>query len=535
MISRYSDFDMDPIETLESRRLALQEKLDAAKTAKERNKLGQFATPTKLACDVLSYAHNLVPAEFPIRFLDPAIGTGSFYSALLQVFSDRRIEKATGFEIDAHYGCPAHELWRNHSLDLHLADFTASAPPTEGDGYNLIICNPPYVRHHHMDKAEKGRLLAATAAASGIKMPGLAGLYCYFIGLAHGWMAADGLAGWLIPSEFMDVNYGVPIKRYLLNHVELLRIHRFDPNDLQFGDALVSSAVVWFRKRKPSPDNQIEFSYGGSLASPKISRMVPAASLQDTAKWTSLAADGVREISQELRLADFFDIKRGLATGDNRFFIMTRDQIAAHGLPMQFFKPILPGPRYLETDVIDAEPDGTPKLSRQLFMLDCRLPESDVKAQFPALWAYLQAGKPTVAETYLCSRRTPWYSQENRPPAPFICTYMGRNMEKRDKPFRFIFNQSQATAANVYLLLYPKPVLIKALANNPMLGRKVWEFMNKIDAATLLGEGRVYGGGLYKMEPKELANVPAGAIAALLSASGDRPRLQVDPLKEEAA
>jgi adenine-specific DNA-methyltransferase len=90
---------------------------------------------------------------------------------------------------------------------------------------------------------------------------------------------------------------------------------------------------------------------------------------------------------------------------------------------------------------------------------------------------------------------------------------MGRNMAKRDKPFRFILNRSKATAANVYLLLYPKPALAKALAENPGLSRQIWEFLNSIDAATLLGEGRVYGGGLYKMEPKELANVLAEAIA----------------------
>ena len=55
-------------------------------------------------------------------------------------------------------------------------------------------------------------------------------------------MADDGLAAWLIPSEFMDVNYGRAIKEYLLNQVTLLRIHRFDPSDVQFNDALVSSA-----------------------------------------------------------------------------------------------------------------------------------------------------------------------------------------------------------------------------------------------------------------------------------------------------
>lgn len=193
-------------------------------------------------------------------------------------------------------------------------------------------------------------------------------------------LAAIG-AWLLIPSEFMDVNYGVPVKRYLLNQVELIRIHRFDPSELQFGDALVSSAVVWFRKRKPAAGHQVEFSYGGTLARPKITRTVPLSTLQGAAKWTSLAADGVRAITDGLRLADFFDIKRGLATGDNSFFILSREQIAAHDLPMEFLKPILPSARHLETDIIETDPDGSPKLTRQLFMLDCRLPEAEVKAR----------------------------------------------------------------------------------------------------------------------------------------------------------
>jgi hypothetical protein len=112
---------------------------------------------------------------------------------------------------------------------------------------------------------------------------------------------------------------------------------------------------------------------------------------------------------------------------------------------------------------------------------------------------------------------------------------MGRNMAKRDKPFRFFLNRSQATAANVYLLLYPKPALAAALAHNRKLGRQVWEFLNSTDAATLLGEGRVYRGGLYKMEPKELANVPAEAIAAMLPIAADRAAKQGEMFTDRAA
>lgn len=503
---------MDALAQIEQQRRDIQANCDAAKTQPERNQLGQFATPPSLANDILDHARRLMPAETRVRFLDPGIGTGSFYAAFLRSFRPQDIAGATGFEIDPHYGLPARSLWRNHPLEIHLEDFTSSVPPHEG--YNLIVCNPPYVRHHHMEAAEKARLQSAAKAACGMRISGLGGLYCHFMGIAHAWLANDGIAAWLVPSEFMDVNYGLAIKKYLLRQVELIRIHRFDPNELQFSDALVSSAVVWFRKRKPRVDHAVEFTYGGTHAKPNHVRHVPISALHTEAKWTRFPLADVRAINQGLRLEDFFKIQRGLATGDNQFFIMTPEQVAERNLPREFFKPILPGPRYLTADVIEAEADGTPKIDRQLFLLDCKLHEAEVQARYPSLWAYLENGVPDVSERYLCRYRSPWYSQENRAPAPFMCTYMGRDV-KGCRPIRFILNRSRAIAANVYLLLYPKPALAYALQADPGIAVKVWNFLNQIDLEALLGEGRVYGGGLYKMEPRELANVPADSIADL--------------------
>ena len=73
------------IDDIEQKRIALQAELDSSKTQAERNRLGQFATPTTLAREVLEYASRLIPDNEKISFLDPAIGIGSFYSALLKV------------------------------------------------------------------------------------------------------------------------------------------------------------------------------------------------------------------------------------------------------------------------------------------------------------------------------------------------------------------------------------------------------------------------------------------------------------------
>jgi hypothetical protein len=71
----------------EAQRQLAQRRLDEAKTAAERNRLGQFATPPALALDIARYARELWQGRTTAAaFLDPAIGTGSFYSALRQVF-----------------------------------------------------------------------------------------------------------------------------------------------------------------------------------------------------------------------------------------------------------------------------------------------------------------------------------------------------------------------------------------------------------------------------------------------------------------
>jgi len=501
----------------EQERLALQLELDAGKTQAERNRMGQFATPSALALDILDYARATLGPDEPVRFLDPAIGTGAFYSALRSVFPATRIAAATGFEIDPHYGRPAAALWKDTGLDLRLADFTTASPEA---AYNLVICNPPYVRHHHVVNGEKVRLQHAAAQACGVRIGGLAGLYCYFLALTHAWMEEDGLAGWLIPSEFMDVNYGRQVKRYLLEHTTLLHIHRFDPADVQFDDALVSSAVVWFRKAPPPCGHSVRFTFGGTLRAPRDERMVPAAVLATEAKWTRFPAAAPRVKSALPTIDDFFNVKRGLATGDNRFFILTPEEIEERELPREMFRPILPSPRYLPTDEIEADEHGIPLISQRLFLLDCRLPEAEVKKRYPRLWAYFQQGSGDIAARYLCRHRSPWYAQENRPPAPFVCTYLGRNGTARGRPFRFILNRSAATIANVYLALYPKPFLAKALAENPGLDREIWHVLNRITPDELLGEGRVYGGGLHKLEPKELANVPVPEIAGLVPQGG---------------
>lgn len=515
------------VDALEQRRRALQAALDGHKTQVARNRLGQFATPTPLAREVLAFGLDLLPQGEAVRFLDPAIGTGSFYAALQAARQHRGVAWARGFEIDPHYGVPAQQLWEGEPLQITLDDFTRQpAPSEEAQQANLLICNPPYVRHHHLEGAEKRRLQEAARTVAHVEMSGLSGLYGYFMALAHGWMSEGGIAGWLIPSEFMDVNYGKALRAYLLREVTLLHIHRFDPHDSQFDDALVSSAVVWFRKEKPPADHAVTFSYGGTLQGPALVKAVSVQDLARSEKWTRFPQKAALPEHSGYRLGDLFAIKRGLATGDNGFFILDEDRAHSLKLPRQFLRPILPSTRYVQGDEIHADAAGVPLLGKRLFLLDCDLPEHEVQRDHPALWAYLQTGVDHVASRYLCRARRHWYAQERRPAAPIVCTYMSRS-DQGGRPFRFLLNNSQATATNVYLCLYPQPLLVNQLRQRPGAMRALWQALNAIDKQTLIGNGRVYGGGLHKLEPKELANVPVDELAALVGLAHKAPVRQL--------
>lgn len=506
------------LKSTEQSRQVLQERLDQLKPAEERNRCGQYATPFLFAQEIVEQTARYLQDIDKIAFLDPAFGTGAFYSALLSVFPEQTIEKSRGIEIDSHYALPARELWKTFPLQLDIEDFThLAAPESETEKYNVVICNPPYVRHHHLPQEKKAQLQQFIIYHWRYTLSGLAGYYCYFLLYADLWLRQDGIGCWLIPNEFLDVNYGRAIKQYLTQDVTLLRIHKFSSDDVKFDDALVTSIVMWFRKELPCSDHEVIFSSGTSLSSPEIKQHHVLQQLQPTEKWTRYFQSKIAIPNTSPVVGDFFTIKRGIATGDNKFFILDESKIHAEKLPKQFFSPILPSPRYLKSDRIDSFQDGTPNIQKRLFLLNCSLAEETIQKEYPSLWMYLSKGIGTVSERYICRHRTPWYRQEQREPALLLCTYMGRNQ----KPFRFILNNSQAVAANVYLYLYPKPVLQRLIEQNFTLAESIWELLNNLDIELFIQNGRVYGGGLHKLEPKELQSIPIPEMCSI------EPRLHI--------
>lgn len=497
----------------ESRRTQEQVRLDAERTGEERNKDGQFATPYPLALQIARYTlthTSKQPGEAPTRVLEPSCGSGAFISACLDVDGTVQI---TGVELDKRFYDLANELWGSRA-DLHHSDYLEWVAQNDGP-FDVLIANPPYVRHHHLTAAQKSAFHTKATQVTGVTLSKLAGLYVYFVLISHDQLAPGAVSSWLIPAEFMGVNYGSALRDYLTKNVTLERIHSFAADNVQFDDALVTSCVVTFTKSLPPPDHCTSFTVGADFTNPTETNSVTQRTLLGEKKWGRLFPNVAQpDFGSTTRLGDLFKIQRGIATGANKFFIMPREKALGLGISPQHLRPILPSPRDMKLSSIPSDPDGWPSTGDQQALINCQEPLETLKD--PGLAKYLNEAPESVTSAYLVAHRSPWYSQEQRPPAPILCTYMGRGTS----PFRFIRNRSQATVTNTYLGLFPLPQFSGAVTDLDAALDVVWEALASIPATTLTHAGREYGGGLQKLEPKELADIPADAIIEELHAKG---------------
>jgi hypothetical protein len=321
------------------------------------------------------------------------------------------------------------------------------------------------------------------------------------------WLQNNGISVWLVPNEFLDVNYGREIKKFLLKKVKLLRIHRFSPLKKQFSDALVTSTVVFYSTGQTS--DTVLFTTGDDINKPDTQKLILSKNLNPNDKWSSYFFAQSKTNKYMISIGDYFCVRRGIATGSNKHFILTNEAIERLDIPDEYLKPILPSPRYITSDIIETGADGYIAGIKNRYLLNVTCSENEMINLPENLIHYLNKIFIEIKDNYIIRNRSPWFKQEYRPECPFLISYMGRNP---NEPFRLFLNKTNATAPNVYLMLYPKFNWKEAEAQNRGFLKNLHGKLQTISSETFVSSGRVYGGGLYKLEPKELMSVPIDNI-----------------------
>lgn len=497
--------------------------------AAHRRAHAQVLTPPELSALMAAWIAEACPATL----LDPAFGTGILARA---VAAQRPGIAVTGWEIDPAIAAAGQAACAAEGLapDLRIGDFLASpAGPVEA-----VIANPPWLR----PLAGNGlrAQIRAMALRTGVPLQGAVNAYTLFVIEACLRLRPGGRGAFLLPAEWANANSGAVLKEFLLSRGLLRRLVSVCNLRPVFADALTTASLVLVeapRSGEALPESVacLFVPEGAALPGPGTSgRPVPVAALRAAPKWDVLLRDlPAAPPPGFVRLAALATTRRGLATGANGFFHLSRAAALAQGIAPHRWLPCVakagdaPGPVFTAADLDTLEAAGRPTV-----FLDLTPPLAPSEA------AYVDAGAAEGLDArFLTRNRTPWHAPERLSVAPIWAATFARDR------LRFVLNEAGALQLTAFHGIFPE-------RRDRAFLRALTACLNAAPVACLAeAQLRRYGGGLRKIEPRDLLEisvpdlrrVPPARLAALgraLAALNEGRRgaqARLDRLVEEVA
>lgn len=447
------------------------------KTAPERRHHGATFTPDRVVSAMVQWA---LAHHRPQTIVDPGAGSARYAIAAAQAFPDAQV---IAVEIDPMLRVIAKTrilmMGLNDRIQVHPGSFLTMERPASA-GRMLFIGNPPYVRHHDISVSDKNDFTQRCQALN-VPITRLAGLHLHFM-IKMFVMAQPGDAMAVITAaEWLETNYGRGLRHLLASGAHTVSVDSFAKDDLVFDDALVAATIVCVRFNDECPSVRI-----GTLVadSTDLGRGVPwpVDQARSARSWndmvTSQEAPGHSRV-----LGDLFRVSRGLSTGMNAVWIVSRE--TPH-LPDRFLHPCITQSEDIST-ASGYQLSSSEHLSKVILLPETLDGLSNVERD--EVEAFLDWARARGADqTFTARQRKVWWSIAHKETAPIVMTYMGR------RPPVFAFNTVRAQFLNIAHGLYPKV----ALTDDEVKALVVWLNQN-----VSTKKGRAYAGGLVKFEPSE--------------------------------
>lgn len=417
-------------------------------TAKE---LGAYYTPEGMVRTLCSYA---VRTPFD-TVLDPSCGEGIFLAnaveRLLDLGADpRRLsDQVAGVEIQGAALARAQGalLSRHPSLRwgrLARDNFFDFAERLMGKvTFQAVVGNPPYIRFQNFGDRDRARHLAERA---GVSLNGECASWAPFVAVAASFVAPGGRLAMVLPREHRFVNYAKPLLKYLEERFGRVR---FTPVPGLPFDALQKVSLL-FAEDAPAP---VRPTY----------RTTPV----DEALRAAVPLD---------RLAR---VRLGIVTGAKPFFVLSRGTPEARRLH-RHLKPVIASPSRMKGLTVEREET------------DLLLTAGKTKDR--NLARYVATGEAAgLHERYKCRIRSPWYAVPDQPAPDAFLSYCAGEIP------RLALNRADARATNNLHGVWWRD---RRRARTLTLAFHNWLTLLSIERI-----GRVYGGGVLKIEPGDASRI----------------------------
>lgn len=341
--------------------------------------------------------------------LDPAVGNSIFFKKIVQNHKNCILE---GYEIDEKilnfFGNPTNA--NIHNLDYLTNDWDKK--------YDAIVCNPPYNKFQSIDNRKE--IIAKIFDNTGVKFSSYTNLYIYFLLKSIYQLSARGKLAYIIPTEFLNSKYGEQIKEILIEKKLINSIINFENDSELFFNATTTSCILLLDK---SLKDEIKFYNLKSIdelnvINDKYCIKVKYENINAKEKWRCYLKHENNNRNNEYKnikkISEFCSVKRGIATGDNAFFCLSKSKMKQYKIPIQsvsncicksadVFNPI-----FQESDF-----ETLKENDKTVFLLDIN--ENDECL----IKDYISIGiSKGVNKKYLPANRKKWYIMEQKNIAP---------------------------------------------------------------------------------------------------------------------
>ena len=423
--------------------------------------------------------------------VDCGAGTGRFAMAAAPRFPEARIvaiEQSAELIVLLRQGL--RESGLAGRVEVIEGDFRDV--PIPRTGRTLYLGNPPYVRHHDIGARWKA-WYGDEMARFGIEPSRLAGLHVHFMARAAALMhPGDGLC-FVTSAEWLDNGYGRAARQLFAGSAGFATTGLWvaDPAEPVFDDALVSSVVL--RVVCGGAQDDVAAGLIGERALQTLRHVSPA-ELQSSDHWSSWCRPVLALPVQGIEVGELFRVTRGQVTGLNAAWVLDPQ---ATDLPRELTVAAVTRAK----ELIDGVPLSRAAVGALKRVADLPADLDAVPdAHRDSVDRFLSRARAMGADqSYIARHRTPWHAVKMRaPPAAFV-SYMGR------RPPVFCANPWGASFINIAHGLYPRQAMSASLLDR---------VLHHLNTTTDAHSARVYGGGMSKFEPGDVARlrIPPGVL-----------------------
>lgn len=458
-----------------------------------RKKFAQFFTPFPIADAMAKW---LLGNDQLKDVLEPAFGLGVFSRAILNHKKEINIK---GFEVDETIFNNAKQYFQDiENVNLFLQDYMYNDWKNKYDG---IICNPPYFKFHDYDNKN---ILKEIETNLKCKLNGFTNLYTLFLLKSIHQLSKNGRCAYIIPSEFLNSDYGKLVKTYLIKSKTLRYIIVIDFEENVFDDALTTASIILCANDNLT--DKVQFSNIQSLQDlSKIDEIITKypnfseteqkysfTELNPDIKWKAYyQKQNSIKFKNLVPFSTYAKVVRGIATGSNEYFTFNFSKSKEFNIDEQYLLPCICSAKDAKTSFFTKQDFEELKNSDKSIFLFNALNPNDKNIN-----SYIQKGEEEeINKRFLTASRTPWYSLENRKPAPIWVSVFNRS------GLRFIRNEANISNLTSYHCIYPKQTSLFSEINIDLL----FAYLLTDTAKQIFDDNsRQYGNGLQKFEPNDL-------------------------------